>query len=153
MVMNFSSIFITFPPTSNAFVFGHGIVNQAATDVVLGFVRLFRWHPPKNDPHSFIGFTGWTGFLHGLAQRNDVGGLIIGSILEVLHHLRLVGVFDLEPFTLRVISGGGIKVHLENSGGVDAVGTVFGDVDTATIAESYEDLVLIGRVVVRDQWS
>lgn len=29
------------------------------------------------------------------AQRNDVGGLLIGTILEVLEHLGLVGVLDL----------------------------------------------------------
>ena len=29
------------------------------------------------------------------AQRNDVGGLFIGTILEVLEHLGLVGVLDL----------------------------------------------------------
>ena len=115
MVMNFSIVFKTFPPTNNAFVFGRGIVNQAATDVVLGFVRLFRWHPPKNDPDSCIGIAGWTSFLHGLTQGNDFGGLIIGSVLEVLEHLGLVGVLDLEPFTLCVISGGGLKVYLKHT--------------------------------------
>ena len=47
------------------------------------------------DADIAIGFTDLAGFLHGSAQRNDVGGLIIGGILEVLQHLCLIGVFDL----------------------------------------------------------
>lgn len=36
---------------------------------------------------------------------------------------------------------------------MDAVGAVHRDVDAAAVAEGYEDFVLIGRVIVRDQWS
>ena len=105
----------TFPTTSGALELRHRIINQTPTYVINRRVGFFRWHPPKNDPDSFIGFTDWTGFLHGLAQRNDVGRLVVCGILEMLEHLALVGVLDFEPFTLCVISGGGIKVYLENS--------------------------------------
>jgi hypothetical protein len=82
------------------------------------------------------------------AKRNDVGGLLIGAILEVLEHLGLIGVFDLEPLTLCVISGGGTQINLKNAGGVNAISAVLGDVDAAAGAEGYEDLVLVCGVVV-----
>lgn len=51
----------------------------------------------------------------GSAQRNDVGGLGVSSILEMFEHLGLIGVLNLQPFALSVKSGGGIEIYLKNS--------------------------------------
>ena len=51
----------------------------------------------------------------GLTQRDVLHICSLRYILEVLEHLRLVGVLDLEPFTLCVVSGGCLKIYLEHT--------------------------------------
>jgi len=90
------------------------IVNHTAANEILGLIRFVRWHPPKDCTNTFIGFTGWTSFLHESAQRDNVGRLASGSILEVLEQLRLIGVLDFQPFTLCVVSGSGIQINFKD---------------------------------------
>ena len=77
----------------------------------------------------------------------------LDAVLEMLKHLRLVGVFDLEPFTLCVISGGCVKIYLKHTRWMQAVRAVLWNGDGAAVGERYENLMLIGRVVMRDEWS
>ena len=89
----------------------------------------------------------------GLTQRDVLDICSLRYILEVLEHLGLVGVLDLEPFTLCVISGGCLKIYLKHSRWMQAVRAVLWNGDGAAVGEGYENLVLIGRVVMRDEWS
>jgi len=66
----------------------------------------------------------------------------------MLEHLGLVGVFDLQPLPLCVISSGGIQINLKDTGSMDPVRTILGDVDAPASAEGYEDLVLVCGVVM-----
>ena len=54
-----------FQPTSNALVVRHLVIDQTASDVVLGFIRWTIGHPPKDDPDPVAGITGWALSLHG----------------------------------------------------------------------------------------
>jgi hypothetical protein len=35
------------------------VIDQTASDVVLGFIRWACGHPPDDDPDSIAGVTGW----------------------------------------------------------------------------------------------
>ena len=52
------------PTTSNALVIRHLVINQTASDVVLGFIRWAIGHPPKDDPDPIAGVAGWALSLH-----------------------------------------------------------------------------------------
>jgi hypothetical protein len=54
----------SFPATSNALVVRHLVIYQTASDVVLGFIRWARGHPPDDDPDPIAGVTGWALSLH-----------------------------------------------------------------------------------------
>jgi hypothetical protein len=53
-----------FPATSNALVVRHLVIDQTASDVVLGFIRWAIGHPPDDDPDSVAGIAGWALSLH-----------------------------------------------------------------------------------------
>ena len=52
------------PATSNALVVGHLVIYQAASDVVLRFIRWACGHPPDDDSNPIAGVTGWALSLH-----------------------------------------------------------------------------------------
>jgi hypothetical protein len=54
----------SFPATSNALVVRHLVINQTASDVVLGFIRWAIGHPPKDDADPIAGVTVWALSLH-----------------------------------------------------------------------------------------
>ncbi len=64
MFIRFSRSNKPFPATSNALVVRHLVIDQTASDVVLGFIRWAIGHPPKDDPDPIAGVTGWTLSLH-----------------------------------------------------------------------------------------
>jgi hypothetical protein len=55
----------SFPATNNALVVRHLVIHQAATDVVLGFIRFACRHPPNDDSDSFTGVAGRAFPFHG----------------------------------------------------------------------------------------
>jgi hypothetical protein len=59
IVWSFSGSSKPFPTTSNALVVRHLVIDQTASDVVLGFIRWACGHPPDDDPDSIAGVTGW----------------------------------------------------------------------------------------------
>ena len=64
VIIRFSRSNKPFPATSNALVVRHLVIDQTASDVVLGFIRWAIGHPPKNDPDPIAGVTGWALSLH-----------------------------------------------------------------------------------------
>jgi hypothetical protein len=64
IVQGFPSSSKSFPATSNALVVRHLVIDQTASDVVLGFIRWAIGHPPKDDPDPFAGVAGWALSLH-----------------------------------------------------------------------------------------
>ena len=79
IVQSFSSSSKPFPATSNALVVRHLVIDQTASDVVLGFIRWAIGHPPKDDPDPIAGVTGWTLSLHEtkLLRVTDKNGLCV----------------------------------------------------------------------------
>jgi hypothetical protein len=64
MIIHFSRSYKPFPATSNALVVRHLVIDQTASDVVLGFIRWAIGHPPDDDPDPIAGVTGWALSLH-----------------------------------------------------------------------------------------
>jgi hypothetical protein len=75
----------TFPTTSNALVVRHLVIDQTASDVVLGFIRWACGHPPDDDPDPIAGVAGWALSLHEtkllrVTDKLDTGRLSLSVI-------------------------------------------------------------------------
>jgi hypothetical protein len=72
----------SFAAKSNALVVRHLVIDQAASDVVLGFIRWAIGHPPKDDPDPFAGVAGWALSLHETKLLRVTDKLLFLSVAD-----------------------------------------------------------------------
>jgi len=88
------------------------------------------------------------------STQRDVQGIVgLCTVLEMLQHLRLVGVLDLQPFALCVVRRAGFQIYLKNARCVDTIRADLWNHNVAAVFQGNENLVLIAGVGVRYEWS